>query len=267
MKYERYEMLEVTSERNVLRICLNRPDELNAINKRMHHELSTVFCDAGMDDSIDVVVFTGAGRAFSAGGDWNWMTEQIADPNVILDALPDSKRMIFSILDCEKPIICRLNGDAVGLGCTLALYCDFVIAADTARLADPHVRVGLVAGDGGATIWTHLVGYARARKYLLTGDFLSASEAESIGLIAKAVPADQLDAEVDAIVGRLARSATRSVAWSKVVINSGLREAVAKSINGALAYETLSNATVDHKAAVEAFLNHQKPVFESHLRS
>jgi enoyl-CoA hydratase len=112
--YSEYRMLLVERTRNVLRITLNRPDELNALNQPLHHELSTVFVDAGVDKEVDVVVLAGAGRAFSAGGDWNWMRQQIADRSVIGAILPDSKRMMFSILDCEKPIICRVNGDAIG---------------------------------------------------------------------------------------------------------------------------------------------------------
>jgi enoyl-CoA hydratase len=267
MDYSKYEMMLVKRTNNVLRITLDRPEELNAINQKLHKELSTIFLDAGMDDDIDVISFTGAGRTFSAGGDWNWMREQIAQPAAFLDALVDSKRMIYSLLDCEKPVICRLNGDAIGLGCTLALFCDFVIAADTARLADPHARVGLVTGDGGAVIWSYLVGVARAKLYLLTGDFISAAEAADIGLIAQAVPADKLDETVEALVSRMANGATKAIGWSKAVINGPLRQAVAASLDASLAYEALSNATPDHKKAVEAFLAHRRPVFGSADRS
>jgi len=267
MDYSRYGMLRAERTKNVLRITLNRPDELNAINGQLHRELSTIFIDAGMDDDVDVVVLTGAGRAFSAGGDWHWMRDQIERPEAFFGVATDHKRMIYSLLDCEKPVICRLNGDVVGLGCNLALFCDFVIAVETARLADPHVRVGLVTGDGGAVIWPHLVGYARAKRYLLTGDFIGARDAETIGLITQAVPAEELDATVDALVKRMANCATQCVGWSKAAINAGLRQAVAASIDGALAYEVLSNITADHKTAVEAFLNHQKPIFASSARA
>ena len=175
--------------------------------------------------------------------------------------------MIYSILDCEKPVICALNGDAVGLGCTLALYCDFVIAVDSARLADPHVRVGLVAGDGGAVAWTNYLGHIRAKKYLLTGDFISATDAETVGLITTAVPQSEFEKTVDALVAKMAKAATQSVGWTKAVINAGLRQALDGTINGALAYEALSNTTPDHTSAVEAFLKHERPVFESHARS
>jgi enoyl-CoA hydratase len=267
MDYSKYRMLKVERRRNVLRITMNRPDELNAINHQMHRELSTIFVDAGADEEVDVVVVTGAGRAFSAGGDWNWMREQIANPDVFTGSLVDSKRMVYSILDCEKPIICRLNGDAVGLGCTLALFCDFVIAVDTARIADPHIKVGLVTGDGGAVIWPHLVGYARAKRFLLTGDYIGVKEAEAIGLITQAVAAEELDATVEALVRRMANCATKAVGWSKAAINANLRQALAGAIDASLAYEALSNLTPDHKAAVDAFLERRKPVFASSSRS
>ena len=267
MDYSEYQMLLVERARNVLRVTMNRPDELNAINRQMYSELATIFTDAAMDSDVDVVVFTGAGRAFSAGGDWNFMLEQIADPSIIAGMTPDAKRMVYSILDCEKPIICRLNGDAIGLGCTLALFCDFIIAVDTARLADPHTKVGLVTGDGGAVIWPHLIGYARAKRYLLTGDYIGAQEGEAIGLITQAVTASELDVAVDALAARMANAATRAVGWSKATINANLRLSVATSIDASLAYESLSSATVDHKAAVEAFLDKRKPIFASSSRA
>lgn len=266
MKYANYEALEVKPHGNVLQIKLNRPDALNAINRQTLQELSTVFVDAAMDGEVDVITLTGAGRAFSAGGDWNWMLEQIEDPQQFYEGLVNAKRMLYSIIDCEKPIVCRLNGDAIGMGCTLALACDFVIADNRARLADPHVRVALVTGDGGATLWSHFIGHVRAKKYLLTGDFIEASKAEEIGLITSAVPPEELDACVDSWVKRMGRGPTRAVAWSKAIINMGLRQALSASLDAALSYEALSNQTADHKVAVEAFLKGERPVFASAVR-
>jgi enoyl-CoA hydratase len=265
--YARYKVIDVQRTRNILRITLNRPEELNAINQQMHEELSTVFADAAMDRETDVIVLTGAGRAFSAGGDWKWMQHMIDEPGAFTGLLPQSRRIVYSILDCPKPIICRVNGDAVGLGCTLALFCDFVIAVDTCRLADPHVRVGLVAGDGGAAMWTNLVGYAQARRYLLTGDFIAAPEAANIGLIMQAVPAGDLDPTVDKLASRMAAAATQAVSWTKSVINGKLRAELSSVLDTSLAFESLSGATPDHKAAVEAFLRHETPRFPSSART
>jgi enoyl-CoA hydratase len=266
MDYTKYEALEVIRHGNVLSIALNRPDALNTINARSLMELSTVFIAASMDNEVDVIVLTGKGRAFSAGGDWNWMQEQIRDPQQFYEGLVNARRMLYSIIDCDKPIVCRLNGDAIGMGFTLALTCDFVIADESARLADPHVRVGLVTGDGGAALWSHFVGHMRAKRYLLTGEFIQARKAEEIGLITVAVPAGELDARITSLVKKLACGPTRAIAWSKAVINAGLRQAFSASLDAALAYEALSNQTADHKAAVEAFLKGETPVFASAAR-
>ena len=159
-------------ERNgrVLTVTFNRPDKLNAFNQELHREMATLFADVSHDPDSDIVVLTGAGRAFSAGGDLAFLEECQRNPPVFYETLREARTIIMSMLDCDKPIVCRLNGDAVGLGATLALFCDIIIAADTARIGDPHVRVGAVAGDGGAVIWPQLIGYARAKQYLLTGE-------------------------------------------------------------------------------------------------
>ena len=119
-------------------------------------------------------------------------------------SLPEAKRIIFRMLECDKPVIARVNGHAVGLGATVALMCDIIIAADTAKIGDPHVNAGLVAGDGGALIWPQLIGFARAKEYLFTGDLMTAAEAHRIGLINHVVPAEELDAKVYGLARRLA---------------------------------------------------------------
>lgn len=266
MNYSKCEAPEVVRRGNVLQVTLNRPDALNAIKRQALTELSTVFVEASMNSEVDVIVLTGAGRTFSAGGDWNWVREQIRDPQQLHEVLVNSKRMLYSIVDCEKPIICRLNGDAVGMGCTPALACDFVIANDHARLADPHVRVGLVTGDGGTALWSYFVGHMRANQYLLTGDFIEVRKAEEIGLITCAVPAKKLDACVASLVKKMACGPTRTVAWSKMVINTSLRQALSASLDAELPYAAQSSQTADHKAAVEAILKGEKPVFSSVAR-
>src|SRR5437899_2800526 len=136
----------------------------------MHEELTRLLYDLGRDESIDVVVITGAGKAFSAGGDIDGMRKMYENPELFDRTIFEAKKVIFGILDCEKILIAKVNGDAVGLGATLALFCDIIIAADHARIGDPHVRVGLSAGDGGAVIWPQAIGYAKAKEYLMTGD-------------------------------------------------------------------------------------------------
>ena len=133
---------------------------------------------------------TGKGRAFCAGGDIKWFQDMTPQQ---LDALfVEARKIIIDMLEVEQPIIAAVNGPATGLGATLALFSDVIFAADNAKIGDPHVRVGVVAGDGGAVIWPWLVGAARAKEFLMTGDIITAAEAERIGLINRVVPADQL---------------------------------------------------------------------------
>ncbi|MGC4244609.1 MAG: enoyl-CoA hydratase-related protein, partial [Herbaspirillum sp.] len=161
----------------------------------------------------------------------------------------------------EKPLICKLNGHATGLGASLALLSDVIIASDEARIGDPHVSVGLVAGDGGALIWPQLVGYAKAKRYLLTGELLSAKEAERIGLLTEVVPLAQLDAAVDALASQLASGATKAIRWSKITANLPLRQLFHSYFDAGVAYESMSNLTQDHAEAVRAFREKRKPVF------
>jgi enoyl-CoA hydratase len=173
----------------------------------------------------------------------------------------EAKQIIFSLLDCEKPVIAKLNGHATGLGATIALFCDIVFAAESAKIGDPHVSVGLVAGDGGAVIWPQLIGYARAKEYLMTGDPIPAREAERIGLINHVVPDAELDARVDAFVARLAAGAPQAIKYTKVAVNLRLKEIAHTILDASMAYEMLTFATNDHREAVSAFLEKRKPVF------
>jgi enoyl-CoA hydratase len=140
--------------------------------------------------------------------------------------------------------------------------CDTSVIAETARIGDTHVRVGLVAGDGGAVIWPQLIGYARAKEYLLTGDLMTATQAAGMGLINYAIPADELDDKVNAFADRLAAGATKAIRWTKMSVNIGLRDLAAKMMDASLAYEGLSNITPDHAEAVRAFAEKRPPVFE-----
>ncbi len=257
-----YQFIKITRRDRILTLSLNRPEVLNAANGLLHEELSRVFNDAADDDLSDVIILTGEGKAFSAGGDIEWMQSLVDDPSLQEGPVQrEAKRIVKSILDCEKPIIARLNGDAVGLGATLALFCDIVIAVDTARIGDPHVRVGYVAGDGGAMIWPQLIGFVRAKEYLLLGDLIDAPDAAAMGLINYAVPADELDAKVNKFADRLANGARMAIKWTKVSINIPLKQLLSEAIDTSMALEAMSNVTEDHKEAVRAFAEKRKPVF------
>ena len=261
ISYESYAAIAVERAGRTLTVMLNRPDALNAVDARMHAELARIFDDAARDDSADLVILTGAGRAFCAGGDLGWLRQTRGRPDAFATMAVEARRIIESLLDLEKPLICRLNGDAVGLGATLALFSDIVVASENARIGDPHVRIGLVAGDGGAAIWPHLVGHLRAKEFLMTGDLISAPEAASMGLINRAVPTDQLDAEIARLRDKLLRGSRQAIRWTKLSVNLGLKQTVQSAFQASLAYEIASAALPDHAEGVDALLEGRHPQF------
>lgn len=256
-----YDHLILTRTGRLLTIMFNRPELLNAVNLKMLQELAEVFTYAATDPDSDVVVLTGAGRAFSAGGDLEHIAGNAAKPEQFEYEARLAKQIVFSMLDLEKPLICRLNGHAVGLGATLALMCDVIFAADTAKIGDPHVALGLVAGDGGAAIWPQRIGFGRAKEFLLTGDLLTAAKAEQIGLINHCVPADELDTAVTAFCERMLKGATKAIRWTKTLINLELKRIVHSVLDTGLAYEGLSAHSADHREGVKALQEKRKPVF------
>ena len=260
MDYSAYKHMTFERQGRILTITLNRPP-MNPIHYELHNELSRLWYQVQVDHESDVIIFTGAGDCFSAGGDIPMMQKRIDDPELFNRKNLEMKQMIFGLLDLEKPVIARINGDCIGLGATLALLCDITIAVDDARFGDPHVKMGYVAGDGGAIIWPQLIGYARAKEYLLTGDMLDAKEAERIGLISRAVPRDQLDARVNATADKLAHGATKAIKWTKTSINIPLRQMAHSMLDASLAYEAMTNVGADHQEAVNAFREKRKPRF------
>lgn len=261
--FERYQDLAVHRDGHVLTVALNRPGQLNAINHELHEQLGTLFTDAALDDQTRVVVLTGAGRAFSAGGDIKAMLahgQSTGQFGRYID-MATAKRIVFSLLDLEKPIIAKVNGPAIGLGATIALLCDLVYMAESATIGDPHVRAGVAAGDGGAVIWPQLIGYARAKELLMTGDIIRAARAVELGLVNHAVPDEGLDEVVDAMAQRLARGPQEAIRWTKVAANLALKQSMHGALDASLAYETVTMRSPAHVVAVEAFAAGAEPDF------
>ena len=258
--YSSYKHLDIQRNGRILTLKINRPP-MNPIHFDLHNEFSRIFYDVQVDHESDVIVLTGAGNVFSAGGDIPMMQKRIDDPELFNRKNLEMKKMIFGLLDLEKPIIARVNGDCIGLGATLALLCDIIISVDDARFGDPHVKMGYVAGDGGAVIWPQLVGFARAKEYLLTGDMLTAVEAERIGLINHAVPRDKFDEKVNTLTAKLAAGSTKAIKWTKTCTNIPLRQLAHSIMDASLAYEAITNMGADHQEAVTAFQEKRKPKF------
>ncbi|MCZ6628026.1 MAG: enoyl-CoA hydratase-related protein [SAR324 cluster bacterium] len=260
MNYD-YRTLKLERKGRLLTLSMNRPDKLNAVDAVMHEELSRVFSDINLDDGADVVILTGEGRGFSAGGDMAWQQAMIDDAAIWAGIAREGKKIVTSLLDLEKPIIAKVNGAATGLGATLALYCDVIFASDKALIGDTHVLAGLVAGDGGTAIWPQLIGYARAKEYLMTGELIPGPKAAEIGLVNHCVPHDELDAAVDAFAERLLSGATQAIRYTKMAVNATLKQIVAANLETSIALEELSNALPDHQEAVSAFQAKRKPNF------
>jgi enoyl-CoA hydratase/carnithine racemase len=248
----RYEALVVERDGPVLRVWFDRPDQLNAINPAVHGELETIFSDIDRDDATSVAVLGGRGRAFSAGGDLDWLVALNQDPAASYRSIQADRRIQRSLLHLEKPLLARVQGPAVGLGCSIALYADFVIATPEAIFADPHVSVGLVAGDGGALLWPQLIGFMRARRYLLTGEQITGAVAAELGLITDTAPADELDAVVDSWVDKLLRQPQEALRWTKVSINAGLLTVAAAVLDTSAGYENVTQLSAAHAEKLAA---------------
>jgi enoyl-CoA hydratase len=259
MDFDRYQRFRFRRDGRVLTAAIAAPGKVNAVDGRLHAELATIFTDLQHDPHADLIVLTGEGAAFCAGGDFAWFAEHIAEPDRFRAIGWEAKRIVTTLLELEKPILCRLNGAAAGLGATIALLCDVIIADEAALIGDPHVKVGLVAGDGGAVIWPALVGMARAKEFLLTGDLIPARDAVAMGLVNHAVPADALDAKVAEVAAKILANPRHAVRWTKVVMNQPLKQLAIQSLDASIAYETLSNMTADRAEAVAAMRERRQP--------
>ena len=259
--YESIKALKIERRGPVLWVILDNPP-LNGTTPEMHSELAHVFREVSRDPETRAVVLTGAGdRGFSAGGDINKMAEGLDDHARWCNAMPEAREIILNILECDKPVIGRINGHAIGLGASIALSCDITIMVETAKIADTHVKVGLVAGDGGSLLWPHLIGWMQAKRYLLTGDMLTGREAADIGLVTFAVPADQLDATVEEWASKLANGPTRAIALTKRSLNMAIRHEGQIFMDAQLGLETMSHLSEDHREAVFAFRDKREPNF------
>ncbi|MFT4099977.1 MAG: enoyl-CoA hydratase-related protein [Burkholderiaceae bacterium] len=249
--YEQFETLRFDRDGKVLTVRFDRPQALNAVDAMLHNELSQVFPLIAADPQVEAVVLTGEGRAFSAGGDIEWF-RHITPAQ--LDALfIEARKIIVDMIEVPQPIIAAVNGVAAGLGATLALFCDVIYMADDAKIADPHVRIGVTAGDGGAAIWPLLTSLSRAKELLMTGDALTAREADRIGLVNHVVPAAELLSQAQAMAQRLANGSRMAIRSTKASLNKHLRDSVNLVLDTSLALEKECFSDAFHKQAIEAF--------------
>ena len=260
-----YEFAKVETDGRVLTVTLNRPEARNAINQRLIRELRTIWDDLADDPAVSAVLLTGAGTIFSVGGDVKAMSERqggdVLEDGEVHDPMI-SRRLVNRLLELDKPIICAINGDCIGLAATIALLCDITVISPDARIGDSHVnKVGLVAGDGGTVVWPLLIGVSKAKEYLMRGTLLKGAEAERIGLVNHCVPAGEVLAFARQIAHELAHGPTWAIRWTKLSINQIVKERVNHLMEASMALEQVTFATADHKEATTAFKERRKPVF------
>jgi enoyl-CoA hydratase len=247
-------------EHGVVLITIDRPDRMNATNERLHTELTTVWRDFEADDEARVAVVTGAGRAFSAGGDLEMIERMAGDYPRVARMAGEAASLVTNMLDCDKPIVSAINGTAVGAGLAVALMADISVIAEDARLTDGHLRLGVVAGDHAAILWPLLCGMAKAKYYLLTADFIDGREAERIGLVSRCTPRGEvLDTALE-IAHRIATGPQQAARWTKRTLNHWLRAAV-PAFDASVAYEMLTFLGGDVNEGAAAIREKRPPRF------
>jgi len=261
MEYSQYKRLVFERrDHGVLLITINRPEKMNAADADMLREFTQVWADVQRDDETRVVVITGAGKAFSAGGDLAADKEALGDFTRITGVMREARDLVTNMLACDKAIISAINGVAVGAGLAIALLADISIIAEDAKLTDGHARIGIAAGDHSTIVWPLLCGMAKAKYYLMTGEFVSGTEAERIGLVTKAVPTEQVVPEALAIAEGLATGPRFAIEWTKRSLNHWIRNAQ-PIFEHSLAYEMLTFMSPDAAEGFDAFLEKRKPEF------
>ncbi len=256
-----FEHLRFETLGEVLRVEINhRHSPTNTIDAELHHELATLFPRLRRDHVHRVVILTGSKGVFSIGADPAWLAE-LGEPGRIERTRFDARAMIWDLLDVPVPVICALNGDAVGLGASLALLSDVIFMAESATISDPHVRVALAAGDGGTAAWPLAVGPTRAKEYLLTGDPVAASEAERIGLVNHVVPDGEIEDRALAFAQRLAAGAPLAVQYTKQAINQLVKQSLLATFDVASSLQMVTLRSEDHREALSAINEKRPPTF------
>lgn len=262
MNYSDYQHLLFEKKKNgVVLITINRPEAMNATNARLHWELTQVWLTVDADPDARVALVTGAGKAFSAGGDLGMVEEMAGNPEAAARMMREASDLVYNLINLEKPVVSAINGVAVGAGLVVALLADVSIMSETARLTDGHTRLGVVAGDHAALIWPLLCGMAKARYYLLTSEFVDGREAERIGLVSLCAPPDQVLAKGWEVADRLAVGSQNAIRWTKRALNNWLRQA-GPIFDQSLALEMLSFMGPDVREGARAIREKRPPRFQ-----
>ncbi|WP_411561681.1 enoyl-CoA hydratase/isomerase family protein [Pseudomonas shirazensis] len=263
--YGRFRTILAERHEHVLVLTLNRPERLNAVADDMHEGLETILADLRHDRSVRAVVLQGAGRAFCVGGDVKAFAEQPQPDRTPYEQMAlvtrSASNLIERFIDVPQPLVAAVQGYAMGLGATLALMCDVLLIAEDAQIADTHVPVGLVAGDGGALAWPLAMPMGAAKYYLMTGDRLDGREAARLGLALRALPASELAEQALVLAQRLASLPPLAVQGTKKALNRVLRHRSELVLDAGLQLEAATFLSADHQEAASAFMDKRTPTF------
>jgi len=263
MDYADFRHLTFESRPNgVLVVTINRPEVLNAANARLHWEFTQIWPVVDADPKTRVVVVTGAGKAFSAGGDLSLVEDMAGNPDALTRTMREASDLVYNMINLDKPVVSAINGVAVGAGLVVALMADVSIIAETARFTDGHTRLGVAAGDHAAILWPLLCGMAKAKYYLLTADFIDGKEAERIGLVSLCAPADKLLDKAWEVADKLAAGPQHAQRWTKRALNNWLRVA-SPIFDASLAFEMLNFMQADVREGVAGIKEKRPPKFPS----
>jgi 2-(1,2-epoxy-1,2-dihydrophenyl)acetyl-CoA isomerase len=256
-----YESILVKKEGKVVTMTLNRPQSLNFLDPIMAQELERALGDAEKDEGVGAVVITGAGRAFSAGGDVKFMKEDHTAYE-FYQRMEYITRFIWTMISLPKPIIASVNGPAVGGGCSIALAADMILASETATFAEVFVRIGLIPDCGGIFLLSRRIGLTRAKDLVLTGRTIDAPEAERMGMINRVVPAEALEEETRKMALELAAGATMAMGIAKRLLNQSYESDFDTLLRLENSHQALLRLTEDHREGVKAFFEKRKPEFK-----
>ncbi len=258
--YDRYTRLRFDRPHpKVLRITMDN-GRMNTADEAMHAELAEIWRDVDRDPTVNAAVIAGAGKVFSAGGDFAMIQRNIDDFEARARQWKEARDIVRNLIDCSKPVVSAMRGVAVGAGLVCGILADVSIAAKDCRIIDGHTRLGVAAGDHAAIIWPLLCGLAKAKYYLLLCEPVLGAEAERIGLISLAVEDGELDAKAVEIAARLAEGAQSAIRWTKYALNNWLRSA-GPAFDASLALEFLGFTGPEVTEGLASHLEKRKPAF------
>ena len=248
-------------EPGILRLILDTPGKLNAVDAVKHQNLADVWPVIDRDPETKVVLVHGEGGAFSSGGDMDMIKDIISDPDIRAETFREARDLVYNIINCSKPIVSAIERVAVGAGLATALLADVSVVGRSARIIDGHTRLGVAAGDHAVIIWPLLCGMAKAKYYLMTCEPMSGEEAERIGLVSLAVDDDQVIEKAFDVARTLAAGSQQAIRWTKLALNNWLRMA-GPAFDASIALEMLGFAGPDASEGVAAIIEKRAPDFD-----